>query len=214
MSTHRNPARRREYSFLEITGPAISWAMRKSAEKFMRQTAQFEASSRQTLERILAMNGGTEFGRRCGLDGAVPRQVFETLPTTTYADYAPYIERIAAGEQNLLSREPVIYLSTTSGTTGAPKLIPFTRRFLRMANAERFVSMGLALRAGALKPVRGPFMMIMTEHLRGKTTGGLPKGAATTGGFRALGRAAELILSSPIDVSRVHDQTVLICIQK
>ena len=173
----------------------------------MRRTAQFETSSRQTLERILAMNGGTEFGRCRGLDGSLPRQVFETLPTTTYADYAPYIERIAAGEQNLLSQEPVIYLSTTSGTTGAPKLIPFTRRFLRMANAERFVSMGLALRAGALKPVRGPFMTIMTEHLRGKTTGGLPKGAATTGGFRALGRVAELILSSPIDVTRVHDQT-------
>jgi hypothetical protein len=181
--------------------------MRQMADRFMSQTAQFEATSHHTLEQILAMNGATEFGRRCGLDGPTPLQVFENLPTTTYADYAPFIERLAAGETNLLSQEPVVYFSTTSGTTGPPKLIPFTRRFIRKANTERFVSMGLALRAGVLQPMHGPFMTIMTEHLRGTTAGGLPKGAATTGGFKKLGPVADLILSSPTDVMRVHNQT-------
>lgn len=180
--------------------------MQRSADAFIAQTARYDAVSSQTLDRILALNGGTEYGRRHGLDGPAPRKVFERLPVTTYADYAPYVERTAAGEQNLLSGEPVVYFSTTSGTTGPPKMIPVTRRQMRMAVSTRFTSMGLALRAGVLRPMRGRFMTIMTEHVAGRTAGGLPKGTATGGGFQQLETFTDLILTSPGDVVRVHDQ--------
>jgi hypothetical protein len=181
--------------------------MRRSADKFLAQAENYQAVSEKTLDQLLALSCKTEFGRRCGLDGPARRKVFETLPTTTYRNYASYIERMAAGEQNVLSSEPIIYFSTTSGTTGPPKMIPVTRRHMRLSILERFVSMGLAYRAGALKPMRGPFMTIMTEHVGGLTEGGLPKGAATTGGFKQLGHIQDLILSSPADVTRVLDQT-------
>ncbi len=172
----------------------------------MAETASYAAASTRTLDRILALNGSTEYGRRRGLDGPNPRQVFDRLPVTTYADYSAYIERTAAGEQNLLSGEPVIYFSTTSGTTGPPKMIPVTQRQMRMAVGTRMTSMGLALRAGVLKPMRGRFMTMITEHVSGQTPGGMPMGAATTGGFRQLGNFADKILTSPPDVMRVHDQ--------
>ncbi len=184
----------------------ISWGMRRRADKFMAETASYAAASTRTLDRILALNGSTEYGRRRGLDGPNPRQVFDRLPVTTYADYSAYIERTAAGEQNLLSGEPVIYFSTTSGTTGPPKMIPVTQRQMRMAVGTRMTSMGLALRAGVLKPMRGRFMTMITEHVSGQTPGGMPMGAATTGGFRQLGSFADKILTSPPDVMRVHDQ--------
>jgi hypothetical protein len=180
--------------------------MRRTADKFMADTAHYAAASTRTLDRILALNGSTEYGRRCGLDGPNPREVFERLPLTTYADYSAYVERTAAGEQNVLSGEPVIYFSTTSGTTGPPKMIPVTRRQMRMAVGTRMTSMGLALRAGVLKPMRGRFMTMITEHVSGATSGGLPMGAATTGGFRQLGNFADKILTSPPEVMRVHDQ--------
>ncbi len=172
----------------------------------MAETASYAAASTRTLDRILALNGSTEYGRRRGLDGPNPRQVFDRLPVTTYADYSAYIEGTAAGEQNLLSGEPVIYFSTTSGTTGPPKMIPVTQRQMRMAVGTRMTSMGLALRAGVLKPMRGRFMTMITEHVSGQTPGGMPMGAATTGGFRQLGNFADKILTSPPDVMRVHDQ--------
>ncbi len=184
----------------------ISWGMRRRADKFMAETASYAAASTRTLDRILALNGSTEYGRRRGLDGPNPRQVFDRLPVTTYADYSAYIEGTAAGEQNLLSGEPVIYFSTTSGTTGPPKMIPVTQRQMRMAVGTRMTSMGLALRAGVLKPMRGRFMTMITEHVSGQTPGGMPMGAATTGGFRQLGNFADKILTSPPDVMRVHDQ--------
>jgi len=184
----------------------ISWVMRRAADRFIRQTAEFRALSERTLDDILALNGNTAYGRDHGLAGPSARQVFDNLPMTTYADYAPYIERIAAGEQNVMTAEPVIYFSTTSGTTGPPKMIPVTQRKMGMSVACRWKSMGLALRAGILKPMRGPFMTIMTEHTGSPTAGGVQKGAATTGGFRQLGNFADVILSSPGDVARVPDQ--------
>ncbi len=189
-----------------MVGPMVSWGMQRSADNFMRQTARYRAVSEQTLDRILAQNRNTVFGQRCGLNGPAPRRVFENLPTTTYADYAPYIERIAAGEQNVLSGEPVVYFSTTSGTTGPPKMIPVTRQQMRAAVSTRFTCMGLALRAGVLRPMRGRFMTIMTEHLGGHTSGGALKGAATTGGFQQLGQIADKILTSPPGVTQLHDQ--------
>jgi len=180
--------------------------MRRSADRFVRETEQFQASSEKTLSQILALNGKTAFGRDHGLDGPGARQVFENLPATTYADYVSYIERIAAGEQNVLTAEPVVYFATTSGTTGPPKMIPVTRRRMRLALAGIATSMGLALRAGLLKSMRGPFMQIMTDHVSGVTASGVPTGAVTTGGFKRLGNFADVILSSPSDVTRVDDQ--------
>jgi len=172
----------------------------------MAETAQYAAASTRTLERILTLNAKTEYSRQHGLNGANPRKVFDRLPLTTYADYSDYIERVAAGEQNVLSGEPAVYFSTTSGTTGPPKMIPVTRRQMRMAVGTRMTSMGLALRAGVLRPMRGRFMTMITEHVGGRTSGGMLMGAATTGGFQQLGSFADLILTSPPDVMRVHDQ--------
>ncbi len=191
---------------METAGPMLSWAMERSADQVLRRAQNFKAVTRQTLNEILTLNKGSEYARRCGLDVPDPLPVFEKLPTTDYADYQPYIERIAAGEQNVLCGEPVVYFSTTSGTTGPPKMIPVTRRHVRRSVLEKMRSMGLAVRVGALGPMRGRFLTIMTEHLSGQTSGGLQKGAATTGGWRELGRLGELILTSPIEVTRIQDQ--------
>lgn len=191
---------------MEKAGPMLSWAMRRSADQVVRRAADFKAVTRETLTEILSLNKQSEYARRCGLDVPDPVPVFEKLPTTDYADYQPYIERIAKGEQDLLSGEPVVYFSTTSGTTGPPKMIPVTRRHVRRSVLEKMRSLGLAVRVGALGPMHGRFLTIQTEHLSGQTSGGLQKGAATTGGWRELGRLGELVLTSPAEVTRLQDQ--------
>jgi hypothetical protein len=181
--------------------------MRRSADKFMRQTAQYQEISQRTLDRILAQNRETEFARRCGLDSSAPRRVFETLPVTTYADYAPYIERIAAGEQHLMSGGKVVYFANTSGTTGPSKRIPVTRAQMRKGVTTKLMAMGLALRAGVLKPMHGRFMTIMIDHLNPPTESGQTTGSATTGGFQKVAPINDLIMTSPADVSKLPEQT-------
>lgn len=194
-------------SFQQVAGPAITWAMERSAARFIKQAATYEAASHRTLDRILELNRGTEFARRHGLDGPARRQVFESLPVTTYADYSPYVERIAAGEQGLLSGEPVVFFSNTSGTTGPPKQIPITKRQLRMGIRTKITAMGLAIRAGVLRPMRGRFMTIMIDHVNPVTSGGVQTGSATTGGFQRLSPVNDLIMTSPSDVSHVTETT-------
>jgi hypothetical protein len=51
----------------------------------------------------------------------------ERVPLTTYADYAPYINRMVnEGEKNLLSKDDVLYYAASSGTTANIKLLPTT----------------------------------------------------------------------------------------
>jgi hypothetical protein len=176
------------------------------ADTFIAQAGQYAALSSQTLDRILALNGATEYGRRCGLDGASPRRAFDKLPVTSYVDYAPCIERLAAGEQNLLSSQPVAYFASTSGTTGPAKMVPVTRQQMQLNIRSLMLPFGLAVRQGILKPMSTRSMVILTEHTGGPTAGGIPQGAAITGSFRYLGGITDLFLTAPGDVMRVHDQ--------
>jgi hypothetical protein len=48
------------------------------------------------------------------------------VPLRNYDDFVPYIERIAAGEHGVLSADRVRRLATSSGSTRAAKLIPYT----------------------------------------------------------------------------------------
>jgi len=194
-------------SFQELAGPAISWAMERSAARFMKQAANYEAASHKTLDHILELNRETEFARSHGLDVPGRRKVFESLPVTTYADYAPYIERTGRGEQGLMSGEPIVFFSNTSGTTGPPKQIPVTKRQLRMAIRTRITALGLAIRAGVLQPMRGRFMTIMIDHVNPVTSGGVQTGSATTGGFQQLSPVNDLIMTSPGEVSHITDTT-------
>ena len=132
--------------------------------------------------------------------------MFESLPLTTYRDYAPYVERLAAGEENLLSSQPVVYFATTSGTSGPQKMIPITRGHMRAALRTKMIPVGLALRDGILRPMHGRIMVIMSEHSGGRTTGGIPKGAAITGGFQYFADVIDLFLTAPRDVIQVQDQ--------
>jgi hypothetical protein len=194
--------------YLEFVGFWISRAMRRSADKFLTEAAHFEAVSERSLQRILSLNRRTEFARRCGLDSRARRQVFESLPPTEYVDYAPYIQRLAAGERHLMSGEPLVYFSNTSGTTGPPKMIPVTRGQNRTSMMAGFTAMGLALRAGMLKPMRGRFMTIMIDHQQPPTPGGVQTGSATTNAFRQLAPIQELIITSPVDVQRISELVV------
>lgn len=194
--------------FAQFAGPAISWVMAQSADRFMNQSANYAAVSKRTLTRILTLNRDTEFARSRALDGRERRKVFESLPVTTYADYASLIKRAAAGEQNLMSGDPVVFFSNTSGTTGPPKIIPVTRRQMRMGVTTKFTAMGLAIRAGVLRPMHGRFMTIMIDHANPPTSSGMQTGSATTGGFRKLAPVHDLLMTSPADVSHISRQSM------
>lgn len=79
------------------------------------------------LMKLLRCNAGTEFGRRYSF--AAIRSVAEyqiRVPLSSYQDYQDAIDRIGAGQEMVLTREPVLLLEPTSGSTAATKHILYT----------------------------------------------------------------------------------------
>jgi len=80
------------------------------------------------LSQIISKNKNTAYGKIFSFDKIKTIADYQKhLPITTYEDYAPYIERIATGEQNVLTKERVIMFEPSSGSTSAKKLIPYTK---------------------------------------------------------------------------------------
>lgn len=83
------------------------------------------------LRRYLRANAATAFGRAHGFDTI--RSVTEyrsRVPLARWTDVAPWVDRIAAGEQGVLTRSPVRVLEPTAGSTTG-KRIPYTATLQR-----------------------------------------------------------------------------------
>lgn len=90
--------------------------------------SRIEAVQRRILEGYVRRNADTEFGRRHGFADIVGWEEFaDRVPLRNYDGFRDWIERIAAGEKNILTTEPVRLLEPSSGSSGAEKWVPYTR---------------------------------------------------------------------------------------
>ena len=91
-----------------------------------------ERCQRRLLRRMLARLPATRYGRERGVGSNMrTAEEFLQVPMADYESLRPFIRAIQAGEPDVLAAEPVTVLQPTSGTSAAPKLIPFTRGLQR-----------------------------------------------------------------------------------
>ena len=78
------------------------------------------------LMQILGQAGHTEIGKKHHFDGIKSVADFRRqLPITTWADYEPFVDRLADGEPDLLFPGKAKVFIVTSGTSGLkPKMVP------------------------------------------------------------------------------------------
>ena len=94
---------------------------------FRRALSEVAGTQEKLLRATLKRNQDTEYGRKHGFAKIRSANEYrERAPLTDYEDYAGAVERIGAGEKNVLTREEVLLLEPTSGSTRATKLIPYT----------------------------------------------------------------------------------------
>lgn len=97
------------------------------AARFRHACQSVASSQEQQLLAILKRSQNSEFGRRHHFSNIRTADDFrEFIPLSRYSDYADSIERIRQGQSNILTQEPVLILEPTSGSSGGPKLIPYT----------------------------------------------------------------------------------------
>ena len=81
------------------------------------------------LLTILKANQDTEYGKKYGLAGINSVKEYQArVPICEYDDFAPYIERMVKGENNLLTAEEISHFNRTSGTLGCAKYIPLSKK--------------------------------------------------------------------------------------
>ncbi|HSF38292.1 MAG TPA: GH3 auxin-responsive promoter family protein, partial [Thermoanaerobaculia bacterium] len=91
-----------------------------------------EEVQRAILFGYLRENAETAFGRAHGFSAIRTVEEFqERVPLSDWEDVAPWVDRIASGETRVLTRAPVRALETTSGSSSAAKLIPYTAAMQR-----------------------------------------------------------------------------------
>ncbi|MFE1747184.1 GH3 auxin-responsive promoter family protein [Coleofasciculus sp. H7-2] len=187
--------------------PLLTTIAERARANFVKKTRQTSAVQEQLLRELLQAHKDTELGRKYGLrDIKTIEQFQQQIPILPYSSYEPYTERIAQGEKNILTPDPVVYLNTTSGSTGNQKLIPVTQRFqnsLGWANLTCIGFLSEALRSQDRK--FGKLLVTNTAQITGRTSGGIDYGPGGTGVLRMGKFLYEQLFAHPYETLQTAD---------
>ena len=181
------------------------------SRRFHNATTHLEETQTRLLKHYLRANQHTDYGRRFNFASIHSVEDYQDLvPLTTYDDYVSDIERIANGESNILTAQPVQMFELSSGSTSASKLIPYT------ASLKAEFQRGLApwivdLYSHYPQLKNGPAYWSITPLAEGRrvTPGGIPVGFDEDSAYLGpLGALIESALAVPNAVKHIQDVAV------
>jgi hypothetical protein len=159
-------------------------AARAEHAVFDRARAAPRAAQEALLARIIAVNAGTDFGRSHGFTDIRTIDEFRArVPIRTYEGLHLWLDRLAAGENNVLTSEAVIAFEETGGSTAGGKLIPYTASSLKAFRAA--VLPWLADLAGRRPGAFAgkAYVSVSPATRPPRLIGGVPVGMATEGAY-------------------------------
>ncbi len=179
----------------------IAVASQQMRNSFNRKAQQTGAIQAQFLQTLLSTYQDTEVGRQLKLPTITSVEDFRAqVPIRPYADYEPWIERVAAGKANVLTPDPVNYLNFTSGSTGKRKLIPVTWRSRKFRVKATNTSLGFALGAASQRQSSGLGKILLTSsiELEGHTSANIPYGPVSVGDLRQNNIFKRSLMAHPL----------------
>ncbi len=182
------------YSFLKVAK-----GYKKNFEKDLAYAAQ---KNEQLLMEIITKNSGTEYGKKYAFQSIDSPQKFKNMvPLTQYEDYKDFIERMAKGEDNILTLEKVEYFGISSGTTGSQKLIPVTKSSRQSISGYMgLLTQSVLHESLSKKWTYGRGLNLIGMCGSGKTEGGIPICAGTAGGMKSMEKIIPYIWTTPIEI--------------
>lgn len=189
----------------------IAWLAGRHAAGQLAAWLAAHQRSRQTqdelLRRMVAAHERTDFGRDHGF--ARVRTYADFAAAVAVGDYEarrPYLERVLNGELTALlpAGEDVVMFSRTSGTTGSPKHIPVTRRFL--AEMRRGWNVfGLRLLSDHPRAWLRPLLTISSSMHETTSPRGVPCGAISGMLAATQKRIVRRMYVAPLGASEIAD---------
>ncbi|MEM9218427.1 MAG: GH3 auxin-responsive promoter family protein [Cyanobacteria bacterium P01_F01_bin.150] len=182
--------------------------------RLIAQTKQASQVQEEFLRSLLHAHQHTVLGQDYGLSalleetdpnqpGDLTHKFRQQIPVAPYNHYEPYIERVAAGEPNIMTPDPVVYMNITSGSTGKQKLIPVTKRSRQALQRAQQASMGFTFAAARQRhlPI-GKILLTSAVNLAGKTSGGIDYGPVSVGDLRLSNFLYKQVFVHPFDALR------------
>ena len=113
---------------MKLLSPAISRLARFRLGAIERWVQYPIEAQRNVLQHLITEGQYTEFGRKHKFSNTFKIRDFKNaLPIQNYEDLKPCIERMMAGEENILWNTPIEWFAKSSGTTSArSKFIPIS----------------------------------------------------------------------------------------
>ncbi len=116
----------------ESHAPALTARAQAERERLRAASRQAAQWPQRVLTDLLSFNADTAYVRGNGLSRVRTVEEYRrAIPIQDYAAHQPWIERMAAGESNVLTADDPAVFFTSSGTTGDHKKIPVTPRFMK-----------------------------------------------------------------------------------
>lgn len=181
----------------------------KYYKKFQKDIEKADEINRDVLMEILQLNKESDYGKLYDFSNINSVEEYKKkVPITSYSDYEKFIERAAKGDKNVLTCEDIEFFGLSSGTTGKQKYIPVTSTARRITNNYmNFLNQGLISKAvpKVKKGGRGLFLVNIAKPSK-ITEAGIPAGAGTSEGIKAMKRVLPYIWISPIEVLEIPEQ--------
>ena len=108
---------------------AMSLVGKSAIRSLEKMTQDPRAVQEELLLSLLQQNKDTEYGKAQGFAEIRSIEDYQAkVPIREYDEFAPYIERMVRGEDNLLTSEHIGHYNKTSGTLGCAKYIPLAQK--------------------------------------------------------------------------------------
>jgi hypothetical protein len=184
---------------------AAMFVTRRQWTRWHKLTSKPQETQDRLLLDIIERNRSTRFGRD-HLFRSI-RALSEYRNQVAIADYErlrPYVELVKNGERDAITAEPIDMFTMTSGSTGDPKLIPVTaktrenhRQLTRLWYYRALVDHADLF--------NGKLLGVISPAIEGKTTSGVPFGAASGLIYESSPRWIKNAYAVPYQVCEIKD---------
>jgi len=175
------------------------------AKTFESSTKDPAGSQNKVLQQIILRNRNTEYGRKYGFAGIKSLDEYRgSVPIVDYESLRPYVERMAKGENNILTADKPVFFSITSGSTALPKLVPVTDHS-RRRKADVTSLWAYYIARDYPKIPEGKTLVIVSPEIVDYTVSGVPYGAESGHAYKNQPAAVKSLYSIPYEVFEIED---------
>jgi len=149
-----------------------------AVSKLKREAKNGVELQQKTFKALVKKAANTEFGRQHNFKSIENYADFvKNIPVREYEQFESYIEKIKAGQQNILWPGKPLYLCKTSGTTSGAKFIPLTKASLpNHINSARNALFCYIAETGNAKFTEGKMIFLQGSPVMEKTKGDIAYG--------------------------------------